>query len=129
MAEHEEMIQSSDFKDRKTGLIVFGILQIILGGLCTLIVPFMIIGMLASTVLDESSAPPINISMMLPGVLLYTLAATWFISMGIGSIKARRWARALVLVSSWLWLISGTVGLIFVLLLMPDMYDRMGQSG
>jgi len=49
--------------------------------------------------------------------------------MGIGSIKARRWARALVLVTSWLWLISGTVGLIFVLLLMPDMYDKMGESG
>jgi len=49
--------------------------------------------------------------------------------MGIGSIKARRWARALVLVTSWLWLISGTVGLIFVLLLMPDMYDRMAGSG
>ena len=129
MAEHEEMIQSSDFKDRKTGLIVFGILQIILGGLCALMVPFMIIGMIASAVLDESSAPPINISTMIPAVFLYLLAAAWFICMGIGSIKARRWARALVLVTSWLWLIFGTVGLIFVLLLMPDMYDKMGQSG
>jgi len=129
MAEHEEMIQSSDFKDRKTGLVVFGILQIILGGACALMVPFMIIGMLASTVLKDSPAPPINISMMIPALLLYTLAAVWFVCMGIGSIKARRWARALVLVTSWLWLISGTVGLVFVLLLMPDMYDRMGESG
>ena len=129
MAEHGEMMQSSGFKDRKTGLVVFGILQIILGGACALIVPFMIIGMIASAVLDESSAPPMNISTMIPGVLFYVLAAVWFIWMGIGSIKARRWARALILVSSWLWLISGTCGLIFVLLLMPDMYDRMGQSG
>ena len=129
MAEHGEMMQSSGFKDRKTGLVVFGILQIILGGACALIVPFMIIGMIASAVLDDSPTPPMNISTMIPGVLFYVLAAVWFIWMGIGSIKARRWARALVLVSSWLWLISGIGGLFFILLLMPDMYDKMGQSG
>lgn len=66
---------------------------------------------------------------MLPGLLFYVLAAVWFISMGIGSVKARRWARALILVSSWLWLICGIGGLFFILLLMPDMYDKMGQSG
>jgi hypothetical protein len=49
--------------------------------------------------------------------------------MGIGSIQARRWARALVLISSWLWLISGIIGLIFMLLLMPGMYEKMGESG
>ena len=48
---------------------------------------------------------------------------------GIGSIRARRWARALVLVSSWVWLIGGIVGLVSVLLLMPDMYDQMAKSG
>lgn len=129
MAEHEEMMQSSDFKDRRTGLVVFGILQIILGGLCALMVPFMVIGMIASAALRNSSAPPINTSMMIPGILFYVLAGVWFIWMGIGSVKARRWARALILVSSWLWLICGTGGLVFVLLLMPQMYDRMGQSG
>jgi hypothetical protein len=129
MAEHEEIMQSSDFKDRKTGLVVFGILQIILGGFCALMVPFMVIGMIASAALRNSSAPPINTSMMIPGILFYVLAGVWFIWMGIGSIKARRWARALILVSSWLWLICGTGGLIFMLLLMPQMYDRMGQSG
>ena len=66
---------------------------------------------------------------MIPGILFYVLAAVWFIWMGIGSIKARRWARALILISSWLWLISGIGGLVFVLLLMPQMYERMGQSG
>jgi hypothetical protein len=129
MAENEEIMQSSDFKDRKTGLVVFGILQIIHGGFFALMVPFMVIGMIASSALRNSSAPPINTSMMVPGILFYVLAAVWFIWMGIGSIKARRWARALILVSSWLWLICGTGGLVFMLLLMPQMYDRMGQSG
>lgn len=129
MDENEEIIQSSDFKDRKTALVVFGILQIILGGLCALLVPFMIIGMLASAFLDDTSAPQMQTGAMISGLLFYVLAAAWFISMGIGSIKTRRWARALILVSAWLWLICGTVGLIVLFLLMPDMYDRMGESG
>jgi len=128
MTDYEETLQSSDFKDRKTGLVVFGILHIIFGGFCALMVPFMIFGMIASTVLDNSAAAPMRPAMMIPALLLYVLLAVWFICMGIGSIKARRWARALVLVSSWLWLISGISGLIFILLLMPDMYDRMGES-
>jgi hypothetical protein len=125
----EETIQSSDFKDRKAGLIVFGIIQIILGAFCALAVPLMIMAMIASVVFHDSSAPPVNFRMMIPGFIFYVLAAVWFIWMGIGSIKARRWARALILVSSWIWLIGGMGGLIFMLLLMPNMYDRMGQNG
>jgi len=128
MTDYEETLQSSDFKDRKTGLLVFGILQIIFGGFCALMVPFMIFGMIASAVLDNSAAAPMSPTMMIPAFLLYTLMAVWFICMGIGSIKARRWARALVLVSSCLWLISGISGVIFMLLLMPDMYGQMGES-
>jgi len=129
MTDYEETPQSPDFKDRKTGLVVFGILQIIFGGFCALMVPLMIFGMIASAVLDNRSAAPMRPTMMIPGLLLYVLLAAWFIWMGFGSIKARRWARALVLVSSWLWLISGMGGLIFMLLLMPDMYDQMAESG
>ena len=129
MTDYEATVQSPEFKDRKAGLVVFGILQIIFGGFIALMVPFMIFGMIASTVLDKSSAAPMRPAMMIPGILLYVLAAVWFIWMGIGSVKARRWARALVLVSSWLWLICGVSGLIFMLLLMPDIYGQMGESG
>ncbi len=129
MTDYEATPQSSDFKDRKTGLVVFGILSIILGGFCALMVPLMIFGMIASTALDKSGAADMSPATMIPGVLFYVLAAVWFIWMGIGSVKTRRWARALILVSSWLWLITGVNGLIFILLLMPDMYDKMGESG
>jgi len=54
--------------------------------------------------------------------------AVWFIWMGIGSIKARRWARALLLVSSWLWLICGVGGLIFMLFFLSNIYDRTGKN-
>ncbi len=129
MTDHEQIAESSDFKNRKTGLVVFGILQIILGGICALMAPLMIFGMIVSTSLKDSSTTSMNSNMMIPSVLFYVLIAVWFIWMGIGSIKARRWARALLLVSSWIWLISGIIGLVFMLILIPGMYDQMGKSG
>lgn len=129
MTDYEQTVQSSDFKDRKTGLVVFGILQIVFGGICALMVPLMILGMIRSTAFKDSSTTSMNASMMIPGVLFYVLIAVWFICMGIGSIRARRWARALLLVSSWVWFISGLNGLIFMLMLMPDMYEQMAKTG
>jgi hypothetical protein len=128
MTNSQETMQSSEFKDKKTGLVAFGIIQIIFGGFCALAVPFMILGMLASTVLGKSSAAPMSARVMVTSVLFYVVLAVWFIWMGIGSIKARRWARALVLVSSWLWLICGTGGLIFMLLFLSGMYDQMAKN-
>lgn len=120
------------FKDRKVRLILFGILQLALGALCVLLVCFMILGMFMAASLNRDATTPIapmNISFMIPGMLVYLLAAAWFISMGIGSIMTRRWARALVLVSSWLWLIGGIGGFAGVLVFMPAMYDQMGKTG
>jgi hypothetical protein len=128
MVDHEEVVQRPDFRDRKTGLVVFGILEIILGGLCALIMLIMIFFMIGSPILKKSSAAPMSSGMIIPVVLFYAMLAVWFIWMGIGSIKARRWARALLLVSSWIWLIGGIGGLIFMLVFMPDRYSQMAQS-
>ena len=127
MAQYEELPQGLDFKDRKVGLVIFGIFQILLGCFCGLLVPLMILGTIASTVAADG-AEAVHPKMMIPGVLVYLLAAAWFITMGIGSIMTRRWARALILVSSWLWLVGGAFGLIFVLFVVPKMYGRMVQS-
>jgi len=128
MTNSQETMQTSQFKDMRTGLIAFGVIQIIFGGFCALSIPLMIFGMLASTALGKSSAAPISVRMMVPSVLFYVVLAVWFIWMGIGSIKAKRWARALILVSSSLWLICGIGGLIFMLLFLPGMYDQMAKN-
>lgn len=129
MVDHEEVVQRPDFRDRKTGLVVFGILEVILGLLCALIAPLMIFGMIIANTLNKSSAAPMSAGMIIPVVLLYVMLAVWLIWMGIGSIKVRRWARALLLVVSWIWLICGISGLIFMLFFMPDIYNPMAQSG
>lgn len=126
---NNEQAATSGFKDRKAGLIVFGIIQIIFGALSALMVPLLLLSVLAVSAYEQNgNTVPLNINMMIPGVLTYALAAAWFITMGIASIKAKRWARALVLISSWLWLISGAVGLIFMLFFMPEVYGRIGPG-
>jgi hypothetical protein len=129
MANDERTIGSKDFKDRKVGLIIFGIVEICLGAFCALMVPLMIFALLMVSTLGRGTAPPVRLSMMIPALLIYLLLAVWFIWMGIGSIQARRWARALWLVCSWLGLISGVCGLLFMLVLMPDMYGQMSKNG
>ncbi|MFH0889430.1 MAG: hypothetical protein V1871_09520 [Planctomycetota bacterium] len=129
MADNEKAMQCPDFRDRKIGLVIFGILEIIFGAFCALLVPFMMVGMILSATLNKNPDTSMSVGLIILSVLFYSALAVWFIWMGIGSIKARRWARALLLVSSWFWFISGINGLISILVLMPDMFTQMAQSG
>jgi hypothetical protein len=125
MTDHEAATGGAAFKDRKIGLVVFGIFQILLGVLCSLLLPLMILGSL----LDKNASSGTSLSMLIPGMLVYAFLAGWFITMGVGSILARRWARALSLIFSWLWLVCGIGGLLFLLVFMPGMLAKMSQGG
>jgi hypothetical protein len=117
------------FQDRKTLLVVFGILQIILGAVCAMLVPFMALSLIMTRSFESSAVPPMNIRMIAPTLLFYLILAVWFIWAGIGSIKARRWARALVLVFSWLWLICGVIGVVLLFFIIPDIFGKMAATG
>ncbi|MBU0533400.1 MAG: hypothetical protein KJ887_01185 [Candidatus Omnitrophica bacterium] len=126
---NQEVVAPPIFKDRKGGLIAFGIIQIILGSFFILVIPLMLIGMSASSAGGQSNAMPMPPQLMAQVIIFYLLMAIWFISMGIGSINARRWARALILISSWFWFIFGIVGFIFWLIFMQNIYGQMAVNG
>jgi hypothetical protein len=128
MTDLEEAVKSPEYYDRKAGLVFFGILQIILGGICAIIVLMMIIAMIKGTTHANIPARSVSAGEMMPGGMLYALAAVWLIWMGIGSIKVRRWARALILVSSWLWLVTGIIGLGSMVLFMSGAWNEIGRS-
>jgi len=117
------------FQDRKTLLVVFGILQIFLGAICALMVPLMMVSLAVSKFAPSGAAAPMNPGMMMASVFVYMMLAVWFIWVGIGSIKARRWARALILVSAWIWLIGGVIGGSMMLLFTADMFAKMPNTG
>src|SRR5438876_987340 len=48
---------SLEFKDRRTGLIVFGILEILLGGLAALMIPLMVFGQVLAAKANQE--PPL----------------------------------------------------------------------
>jgi hypothetical protein len=114
------------YKDRSTGLIVFGILTILLGCLAGLFVPLMLVGQAASA--KATGAPP-PFSAILPGVFMYGILAVALVWLGIGSIMARRWARALLLIFSWSWLIMGLFVSVFMAFLIPKMLANLSASG
>jgi hypothetical protein len=106
------------FKDRSTGLVVFGVMTILLGGLAGLFVPLMLFGQAMAA--KTTKVPP-DFSMILPAVAIYGTMAVGLVWLGIGSIKARRWARALLLIFSWSWLVMGVIAVTVMAFVLPKM--------
>lgn len=104
--------------DRNTGLVIFGILQIILGLLSALMVPFVALGAFLSHLGPGGAMRP---GQIIGGILTYTFIAAAMVTLGIGSVQAKRWARALTLVTSWYWLIMGVIITISLTAALPVM--------
>jgi hypothetical protein len=83
-----------------------------------LFVPLMLVGQIMEA--RAPDAPPVDHATILFGIAIYGLLAVSLIWLGIGSIKARRWARALLLIFSWSWLIMG----IFMTAIMPFVMSK-----
>ena len=87
MANETETPGVSDFRDRKGGLVAFGIIQVLLGLFCLLMVPLMAFSMFAASSFGKGAAAPMSVHMLIPARLFYAALAVWFICMGIGSIE------------------------------------------
>ncbi len=111
------------YKDRSTGLVVFGILTILLGCLAGLAVPMMLLGQ----ALTPANAR-MSFSAILPGVCMYAILAVALIWLGIGSIKARRWARALLLIFSWSWLGVGLCAMAVMAFVLPKVMANLPST-
>jgi hypothetical protein len=114
------------YKDRSTGLIIFGILTILLGCVAGLFVPLMLVGQAVSA---KTTGAPAPFATILPTLSIYGILAVALVWLGIGSIMARRWARALLLIFSWSWLIIGLLVFVFMAILMPKMLANLSASG
>ncbi len=109
------------FKNRSTGLTVFGILTILLGCAAALMVLLMLVA--TALVPKSPNAPPVSSTVMV--VFMYGALAVALVWLGIGSIMARRWARALILIFSWGWLVAGIIMVPLMGIVMPKTFRNM----
>ncbi len=113
------------YPDRSPWLIAFGVLQLLIA-LGTLgLIALMFLGMLVSSRVPNQ--PAMSLRILLQAVGVYGFACVFFVVMGIGSIQARRWARALMLACSWLWLIGGALGTLMYAFILPKALNRAGS--
>ncbi|PTX97951.1 hypothetical protein [Opitutus sp. ER46] len=106
------------YQDRKTALIVFGVFELLLALLLAAITLLSVVTLLA--VRAKSAGGP---TVALWSVLVLAgmaVAAAW---LGIGTILARRWARALNLCLGWIWLVCGLLGSLSLVWILPE-FDR-----
>src|SRR5512141_797170 len=111
------------FRDRRTGLALFGSLQILLA--------IGALGLLALVLVSRQMLPP-NAAKASPvaiQVVIWGGVAAVFLALGIGSIQRRRWARILTLVVSAFWLFSGVLGGIVVALVLPGVLKGLTSLG
>jgi hypothetical protein len=117
---------AANFKDRSTGLLVFGILEIVLGCLAALMVPLMILGQVMSAQVAGERPP---LAQIIPAVIFYAIYSAALITLGIGSCKARRWARALTLVVAWSWLAIGVLSIGMMAFFLPSVLAVQQPEG
>lgn len=110
-------------RDRWAGLVMFGTLEIALGIFCFSLAMLLLLVVSAGGLCGMK---PVHFTMAM--AFLFCLTG-WFIVMGMGSIKARRWARALTLVGAWVTVFFGTLALAFMLYILPEAYNIIADSG
>lgn len=98
------MTEQQPFKPRRILLGIVGVVETLIG------LFFALIGFIAFTsnlvsALKRTDAE-FNLMGFIGAVILLAIAAC-FTSVGIGTIMARRWARALGLIAAWCWLFIG----------------------
>ncbi len=108
------------FKDRTGRLAIMGVVQLCIGGMFALA---------CVAILLASGFLTILLLEIVVVITIFGGLAAWFITMGIGSIRARRWARAMTLVAAWLFLSTGVNSVVNVAFNVPHGNKTAGANG
>lgn len=112
-----------ELRDRRPGLIGCGIVYLLFG---VMFIGFCLLMVLAFSVAPPGAAKaPMPAGMVAYTSLFYLALAALFLTLGLGSIMARRWAPPLILVVSWGWLVTGIATGTMMGFLLPRMMESM----
>ena len=115
--------------DRSTGLMLFGIFQVLLGCLCGLMGLMMAVVAVLGPMPGAPQGAAADARSVIPAAVIYLVLGVLFVCLGVGSIRARRWAWTLTVVLSWMWLVMGVISLLgFLLFAGSMMTSAMSQQ-
>jgi hypothetical protein len=114
------MVESNDatpdFKDRTVGLVAFGAVAVLIGAFCALLIP---LAFLSVSLSKATVGADIDARSAWAAAAMYGVMAVALIWLGVGSIRARRWACELLLSLSWIWLLTGICALLVSFFVVP----------
>lgn len=109
----------SELRNRRPGLIGCGVVYLLFG---VMFIGFCVLMVIALSVPPQGAAKAaVPAGMVAYTSLFYLALAALFMTLGLGSIMARRWAPPLILVVSWGWLVTGVASGIMMGFLLPMM--------
>lgn len=119
---------AAPYRNRRGGLIFFGLLELAIGALCLLFLAFGVFAFVMAS--NTPGAPALRPGQMIASLSLYLVAGVVLVILGIGSIMARRWARDLSLITAWAWLIGGVVTATAMFMVVPRFLppDQAGMT-
>lgn len=120
-----ESVPRQEFRDRRKGLTVFGVLCVAVGAFATCFAVLAPIVAVVASVSPQTGVPAADVRGLVIATLFYMGLAALFVTLGIGSLRARRWVRPIMLVVSWVWLGCGVLGLASWLILLPTFPSAM----
>ena len=114
------------WRDRSRALVGYGWLLIVCGALCLL---FVLLTSALVLLAPATSAAPAAGRALAVNAVVYGLLGAALITLGVGSIGARRWARAIVLVLAWCWLLTGIMTTLLLVFVLPGAFAASGMPG
>jgi hypothetical protein len=117
-------------QSRRGLLALFGLIEILIGAASFGLLCVMLILWVFASRLPPDQVPMLGTTNLVLSALLYAGSAAFFVVMGVGTIYARRWARAVMLIVAWPWLLNMVAFLIFlVVMLRPLMAQIQDAAG
>jgi hypothetical protein len=110
------------YKDRRGWLIAFGVLEILIACFFLFMVLFMVL--VVPNMPKPPGQPQVPNAIFYAGATVYLVPAAIFAVGGVGSIRARNWARIFMIVVSCLWLAFGVLGTVLLAVVMPLIFHQ-----
>ena len=118
------------FRDRRTAMMIFGVILILIGagaGCMSLLMPLSFLAPVESQAPEGLALKP-SAQTILPSMVLYAMVAAGFIALGVGSIRCRRWAPPVVVAAAWIWLIAGVLGVAMICVVGPGLLQDLASQ-